>query len=124
MYKEKCLIPVSPLPDSAGLAFLGDTFIRNYYTSFDFDKQTVTFAPNAAHEFGATLNRDESFLFFIFAILFIFLFAGCCIMIQKYKLKKQNKKAEIAALVAESDPLNVKSGSDSEEEASADSEKR
>lgn len=81
MYKEKCLIPVSPLPDSAGLAILGDTFIRNYYTSFDFDKKTVTFAPNAAHEFGATLNRDESFLFFIFAILFIFLFAGCCIMI-------------------------------------------
>jgi hypothetical protein len=56
MYKEKCLIPISPLPDSAGLAILGDTFIRNYYTSFDFDRNTVSFAPNAAHEFGAVVG--------------------------------------------------------------------
>lgn len=81
MYKEKCLIPVSPLPDSAGLAILGDTFIRNYYTSFDYDKNTVSFAPNAAHEFGAVVQGDESFLVFIFAILIMLLFTCICVLI-------------------------------------------
>jgi len=80
MYKEKCLIPVSPLPDSAGLAILGDTFIRNYYTSFDFEKNTVTFAPNAAHEFGAVVEKDESFLVFILAIVIMLLFTGICVL--------------------------------------------
>lgn len=80
MYKEKCLIPVSPLPDSAGLAILGDTFIRNYYTSFDFDKNTVTFAPNAAHEFGAVVEKDESFVVFILLIVVILLFTGICVL--------------------------------------------
>ena len=114
MYKEKCLIPISPLPDSAGLAILGDTFIRNYYTSFDFDKNTVTFASNAAHEFGAVVGKDESFFVFIFAILIILVFTCVCVAFNRYKIRQNAKKGAIAALVAESDPLNDGESKDSE----------
>jgi hypothetical protein len=106
MYKEKCLIPISPLPDSAGLAILGDTFIRNYYTSFNFDKNTVTFASNAAHEFGAVVSLNDSFFFFIFAIVIILLFTCICVGFNRYKVRMAEKRKEVAALVAESDPLN------------------
>ena len=33
----KCMIAISHVPDSKLLVLLGDTFSRNFYTSFDYD---------------------------------------------------------------------------------------
>jgi len=48
-YAEKCIVPIASAPDSEGIAMLGDTFMRNYYTVFNFSKNTVQMAPNKAN---------------------------------------------------------------------------
>ena len=37
-----------------GLTIMGDTFIRNYYTSFDYANNQVSMAVNAAADFGGS----------------------------------------------------------------------
>jgi len=48
-YLEKCIVPIASVPNSEGIAMLGDTFMRNYYTVFNFSENTVKMAPNKAN---------------------------------------------------------------------------
>lgn len=40
----KCSVMVAAISDSYGFFILGDTFIRNYYVSFDYAAYTVSIA--------------------------------------------------------------------------------
>jgi len=35
-YAEKCMVGIQSTPDNQGMIMLGDTFMRNYYTVFNF----------------------------------------------------------------------------------------
>jgi len=48
-YTEKCLVPISYTPDSQKIMILGDTFMRNFYTVFDFKGNKVKLAVNKAN---------------------------------------------------------------------------
>jgi hypothetical protein len=43
----KCSILVSSITDTEGFFVLGDTFIRNFYVSFNYDSLTVSLAQSA-----------------------------------------------------------------------------
>ena len=57
-----CVIAITPISDSQGMYILGDTFLRNFITSFDYKKNTISFAVNpkapqgtfAAHHMNST----------------------------------------------------------------------
>ena len=47
-----CAAMVSWLSDEQGKYILGDTFIRNYYATFDYKKYTVTLATKAGDPYS------------------------------------------------------------------------
>ena len=57
---ETCIIPVSSVAESSGMVILGDTFIRNFYTVFDFQSNQVKLAPNSANSYGANITPGLS----------------------------------------------------------------
>ena len=54
--QESCVIPISPVPDDGNMAIFGDTFMRNFYTSFNFSNNKVGIAVNSSSNFGAKVD--------------------------------------------------------------------
>jgi len=48
----QCMVAISHIPDSEEIILLGDTFFRNFYTSFDYEKDVVSMGVNAAAYVG------------------------------------------------------------------------
>ena len=42
-----CVIAVSHMPGDLGISILGDTFLREYVTSFNYKERTITLGKNA-----------------------------------------------------------------------------
>lgn len=55
-----CVIAVSYLADSQGMYILGDTFLRNFYTTFNFGEHAVEFAVSANAPAGVTIETSMS----------------------------------------------------------------
>lgn len=53
-----CLIAISNAGSDSSPYILGDTFIRNYYTTFDYKKSTVSFAVSSNAPDGVKVDRD------------------------------------------------------------------
>lgn len=59
----KCWAPIEGLFDIEGIAILGDTFMRNYYSTFDYEANTVSLAVSSENNYGQSLvlvtNNDD-----------------------------------------------------------------
>lgn len=55
-----CVLAVSYFPDSLGMYILGDPFLRNFVTTFDYVANTMTFAVNAYAPAGTTITTNSS----------------------------------------------------------------
>lgn len=83
VYDEKCIIPISSTGDNS-IAMLGDTFMRNYYTVFDFKNNEVKMAPNAVNAWSNTENLivrrlSGGTIFLIVLACLVFISAICFI---------------------------------------------
>jgi hypothetical protein len=52
----RCRVPVSFVPDVMKMGLLGDTFLRNFYSSYNFENDTVSFGVNAANPWSSTIK--------------------------------------------------------------------
>ena len=100
VYDEKCIIPISSTGDNS-IAMLGDTFMRNYYTVFDFKNNEVKMAPNAVNAWSNTENLivrrlSGGTIFLIVLACLVFISAICFIGYRCYQ-KKQQKKMTLGA---------------------------
>jgi hypothetical protein len=53
----RCRVPISFIPDSMRMGLLGDTFLRNFYSSYDFSTESVSFGVNAANPWKSTIVK-------------------------------------------------------------------
>ena len=56
IFQKKCTIAVSWTSDSGGVYILGDTFLRNFITTFDFGKSEIRLAINKNAPAGITVS--------------------------------------------------------------------
>ena len=56
----KCIVAVSYLSDSSNLYILGDTFIRNFVSSFDYKKEKIFVGVNVNAPSGTTITKKMS----------------------------------------------------------------
>lgn len=99
-----CVVGISPISDSQGMYILGDVFLRNFYTTFDFGSNDLRLAinANAAQEvYIETVLSGWAIFGIILACLvglsLIILLVLC--IIKKQRAKKQKRKS--AAFLAQ-----------------------
>jgi len=59
-FENKCIFGIIPLPEIVGdslMFLLGDAFLRNFYSVFDYDEQQVYLAVNKHAENQVAINR-------------------------------------------------------------------
>ena len=54
-YQNKCIVAVSMTSDAGGVYILGDTFLRNFVTTFDYEKNEMRLAININAPAGVTI---------------------------------------------------------------------
>lgn len=54
----KCLVAIANGGSSSSPYVLGDSFIRNFYTTFDYKKKTISFAKSSNAPAGVSVGRD------------------------------------------------------------------
>ncbi len=88
-----CLLAVSTSGSDSSVYVLGDTFMRNFYTTFDYKADTVSFAVSSNAPAGVMIERKFTG-WVIFSIVFgcilgVLLLAliGYC-MFRKYRLHR------------------------------------
>lgn len=55
---SKCIIAVGSIPDSSNMYILGDTFIRNYYSIFNYTMLKVGLAVSSYAPSGVAISGD------------------------------------------------------------------
>eukprot|EP00352_Strombidinopsis_acuminata_P001413 CAMPEP_0176348756 /NCGR_PEP_ID=MMETSP0126-20121128/8127_1 /TAXON_ID=141414 ORGANISM="Strombidinopsis acuminatum, Strain SPMC142" /NCGR_SAMPLE_ID=MMETSP0126 /ASSEMBLY_ACC=CAM_ASM_000229 /LENGTH=77 /DNA_ID=CAMNT_0017697753 /DNA_START=1063 /DNA_END=1296 /DNA_ORIENTATION=+ len=58
IFGNECIFAVSSIPDRDNLYILGDTFIRNYYSIFNYSKLQVGLAVSADAPSGVSISGD------------------------------------------------------------------
>ena len=88
-----CVIAVSFLADSQGMYILGDTFLRNFYTTFNFGKDSVEFAISANAPAGVKIETFISPMVIaaicIGSILILALLIACCLCCKRKRAAKR-----------------------------------
>jgi len=91
---HKCAIAISAMDDSQGLYILGDTFLRNFVSTYDYKKKAVRLAVNINAPVGtqaihhiATVN----ILFVVAGAIIAFILLYCCCKSACKKKKGQSK---------------------------------
>jgi len=54
--QDKCIFAVSSIPDSQNMYVLGDTFIRNFYSVFNYSTYEVGLAVNTSAPKGTAIS--------------------------------------------------------------------
>ena len=84
---HKCSIAVSYNSDSSGLYILGDTFLRNYVSTFDYKKGEVRMAVNVNAPTGTSIVYHmggwEIFGIFMLCVFGILLIGFCAFKVYK-----------------------------------------
>ena len=58
----KCVVQISHISENNDLVILGDTFMRNFYTTFNFREETIGMAVNASANYaGIEIGGKLSF---------------------------------------------------------------
>jgi len=81
----KCLIAIANSGSNSSPYIMGDTFMRNYYTTFDYKKKQVSFAVSSNAPDGISVDRDFTG-WAIFGIIASVLFGVAIIALISYKL--------------------------------------
>ena len=77
---HKCTIMVSYLSDSQGIYILGDTFLRNFYTTFDLMNNQVQLAVSINAPKGTRVYSEKpGWLIFLYFLSCVIIFSLCCI---------------------------------------------
>ena len=63
-----CVIGVSYMSDDFGVTILGDSFLREYVTSFNYKDNTMTLAKNAKAPKQTFPSYKQRYMWFIFAV--------------------------------------------------------
>jgi hypothetical protein len=97
----KCLVPVTHTPDSSGVALLGDTFLRNFYSTYNFETNKVGLAVNSANPWDCTITPHLA-PWAIFLIIFALLLtvAGAVTLVKKYLRKSADRKRRLVNMEA------------------------
>ena len=106
-----CRIGISYIDSSNGIYILGDTFLRNFVTSFDYAKGEIRLTQNINAPTGISVVRDadddpklgDLAIVFIIAGGFIILILLMVLTIRCCRSKKKNKGKHPYAAVAASD---------------------
>lgn len=95
VFGSKCIFAVSSIPNSQNMYILGDTFIRNFYSVFDYQRNQIGLAVSASAPEGVSISDFHLTGWEIAAIVLLcILFLVCVILcvlkcIKKRKAKKQ-----------------------------------
>ncbi len=81
----RCLIAICNSTSNSNPYILGDTFIRNYYTTFDYKKKFVSFAVSSNAPVGVKVERSFTG-WAIFGIIASVLFGVALIGLVVYKV--------------------------------------
>jgi len=84
------MVAISHIPDSRTLVLLGDTFSRNFYTTFNYDQNVVSMGANSAAFVGQSAERE--FARFNIFLIGVLISMACCFCVS---LCKKNKKDQI-----------------------------
>ena len=90
----KCAIAISAMDDSQGLYILGDTFLRNFVSTYDYKKKAVRLAVNINAPVGTQAIHHIStvnILFVVAGAIIAFILLYCCCKSACKKKKGQSK---------------------------------
>mmetsp|Transcript_32628 Transcript_32628/g.23569 ORF Transcript_32628/g.23569 Transcript_32628/m.23569 type:complete len:114 (-) Transcript_32628:254-595(-) len=95
-YNTGCIFAVSPIPDSANMYILGDAFLRNFYSVYDFKTKHVIMAVSSGAPPGTSIEKLISgwviFIIVTFSLLaFIILI---CLIIKCRQRRNARKQAK------------------------------
>jgi len=89
----KCLIPISPIADSSGLAILGDSFLRNFISSYNFKSNKISFGVNPSQTVPASISKSLSTLAIVTIIIGFLALITLIVYAIKYNKNKKTKTA-------------------------------
>lgn len=89
---KKCTVAISYSDDSSGIYILGDTFLRNFVTTFDYSSNEMRLAINIEAPAGVSVEYKMSgwkiFLIIVGCLIFVGLIIWCTIVLCKKRKAK------------------------------------
>lgn len=99
-----CSIAVTSIPDSQGIVILGDTWLRNFVSTYDYKANKMRFAVNVYAPAGTTivehpaaLTTDMLYLIGggVAALIILYCLCKCCKSDKKKKKKKSKRETSL-----------------------------
>jgi uncharacterized protein YneF (UPF0154 family) len=93
----KCIVPVTHTPDSSGVALLGDTFLRNFYSTYNFETNKVGLAVNSANPWDCTITPHMAgWAIFLVILAVLVTVVGGYVLGKRYLRKSADNNRRIA----------------------------
>jgi len=93
-----CIIAISPVSDLQGMYILGDTFLRNFDTIFNYEQKSVSFSVSSNAPAGVTITPHANVDSFDITIIILSCFVVVAIIYKVFKsLTTKNSQAKPAA---------------------------